>query len=127
MPDRDIPFYRFGCYSNISAAMCSSGYNAVYFEVGVPGEDIDRTDIAGKLQTEVIAALEKLGWVKSEDIVCTVAHVIRCAYVHHTPERDQLVRDILSRLNAAGIHPIGRYGLWDYVGMEIRLTRRCLR
>ena len=118
VPDRDIPFYRFGCYSNISPAMCSNGYNAVYVEVGVPGEDIDRTDIARKLQTEVIAALEKLGWVKSEDIVCTVAHVIRCAYVHHTPERDQLVRDILSRLNAAGIHPIGRYGLWDYVGME---------
>lgn len=118
VPDRSIPFYRFGCYSNISPAMCSNGHNAVYVEVGVPGDDIDRTDIASKLQTEVIAALEKLGWVKSKDIVCTVAHVIRCAYVHHTPERDQLVRDILSRLNAAGIHPIGRYGLWDYVGME---------
>ena len=118
VPDRAIPFYRFGCYSNISPAMSSSGYNAVYVEVGVPGEDIDRTDIVCKIQPQVIAALEKLGWVKSTDIVCTVAHIIRCAYVHHTPERDQLVKDILARLNAAGVHPIGRYGLWDYVGME---------
>ena len=118
VPDRAIPFYRFGCYSNISPAMSSRGYNSVYVEVGVPGDDIDQTDIVSKVQPGVIAALESLGWVKSEDIVCTVAHIIRCAYVHHTPERDQIVEDILSRLNAAGIHPIGRYGLWDYVGME---------
>jgi protoporphyrinogen oxidase len=98
--------------------MASNGLSAVYVEVGVPGEDIDRVDIMSKLQAEVVAALEKLGWVRSEDIVCAVTHVIRCAYVHHTPERDQLAEEILSRLNASGIHPIGRYGLWDYVGME---------
>jgi protoporphyrinogen oxidase len=118
VPDRDIPFYRFGCYSNISTAMSSHGLSAVYVEVGVPGEDIDNVDIVGKTQRAVISALEALGWVKSEDIICAVTHVIRCAYVHHAPERDQLVQDILARLNAFGIHPIGRYGLWDYVGME---------
>lgn len=118
VPDRDIPFYRFGCYSNISSAMASHGLNAVYVEVGVPGEEIDKVDIVSKTQKDVIAALEKLGWVKSEDIICAVTHVIRCAYVHHTPERDQLVDEILERLNTFGIHPIGRYGLWDYVGME---------
>ncbi len=118
VPDREIPFYRFGCYSNISPAMSSHGMSAVYVEVGVPGENIDSIDIVGKTQKDVITALEALGWVKSEDIICAVTHVIRCAYVHHTPERDQLVADILSRLKTFGIHPIGRYGLWDYVGME---------
>jgi protoporphyrinogen oxidase len=118
VPDRTIPFYRFGCYSNISTAMSSHGLSAVYVEVGVPGEDIDKVDIVSKTQKDVIAALETLGWVKSEDIICAVTHVIRCAYVHHTPERDQLVEKILAKLDAFGIHPIGRYGLWDYVGME---------
>jgi protoporphyrinogen oxidase len=118
VPDRDIPFYRFGCYSNISPAMSSHGLNAVYVEVGVPGEDIDSVDIVGKTQKAVVDSLEALGWVKSEDIVCAVTHVIRCAYVHHTPARDRLVEEILSRLNTFGIHPVGRYGLWDYVGME---------
>lgn len=118
VPDRDIPFYRFGCYSNISSAMASHGLNAVYVEVGVPGEEIDSVDIVSKTQAAVIRSLESLGWVKSQDIICAVTHVIRCAYVHHTPERDRLVEDILSRLNEVGIHPIGRYGLWDYVGME---------
>ncbi len=118
VPDREIPFYRFGCYSNISSAMSSPGMSAVYVEVGVPGEEIDGVDIVSKTQQGVITALEALGWVRSEDIICAVTHVIRCAYVHHTPERDQLVEEILSRLNAFGIYPIGRYGLWDYVGME---------
>ncbi|MFT3731557.1 MAG: NAD(P)-binding protein [Hyphomicrobium sp.] len=118
VPDRDIPFYRFGCYSNISPAMASPGLSAVYVEVGVPGEEIDNVDIISKTQKDVIAALETLGWVKSEDIICAVTHVIRCAYVHHTPERDRLVGEILARLKEFGVHPIGRYGLWDYVGME---------
>lgn len=118
VPDREIPFYRFGCYSNISSAMSSHGTSAVYVEVGVPGEDIDRADIVGKTQKDVISALETLGWMRSENIICAVTHVIRCAYVHHTPERDQRVEEILSRLSSFGIHPIGRYGLWDYVGME---------
>jgi protoporphyrinogen oxidase len=118
VPDRSIPFYRFGCYSNISSAMCSPGHSAVYVETGVPGDLIDRVDIIGDLQSKVVAALEQLGWVRSEDIVCAVTHVIRCAYVHHTPEREQLVDRIRSRLNECGIYPIGRYGLWDYTGME---------
>lgn len=118
VPDRDIPFYRFGCYSNISSAMASHGASAVYVEVGIPGEEIDGVDIVGKTQRDVIAALEALGWVRSEDIICAVTHVIRCAYVHHTPDRDQLVSEILARLATFGVHPIGRYGLWDYVGME---------
>jgi protoporphyrinogen oxidase len=118
VPDREIPFYRFGCYSNISPAMSSHGMSAVYVEVGVPGEEIDRVDIVGDTQKNVIAALEALGWLTSDDIICAVTHVIRCAYVHHTPERDEIVQKILSRLNSLGVHPIGRYGLWDYVGME---------
>ena len=118
VPDRSIPFYRLGCYSNISAGMCSHGYSAAYVEVAVPGEELDRVDLLGDLQPTVIAALEQLGWVRSQDIVCSVAHVIRCAYVHHTPEREELVRRIRGRLGEHGIHPIGRYGLWDYTGME---------
>lgn len=118
VPDRSIPFYRLGCYSNISSSMCSHGSSAIYVEVAVSGDDIDRIDIAGELQSRVILALEQLGWVRRVDIVCSVTHVIRCAYVHHTPEREQLVDHIRFRLNECGIYPIGRYGLWDYMGME---------
>lgn len=118
VPDRSIPFYRLGCYSNISSAMSSLGYSSVYVEAGVPGCDIDHIDIAGDLQPKVIAAIDALGWVRPEDIVCSVTHVIRCAYVHHTAEREAVAHKIRSRLAQFGIYPIGRYGLWDYTGME---------
>jgi protoporphyrinogen oxidase len=118
VPDPAIPFYRFGCYSNISAGTCSSGQSSVYVEVGVPGDQVDGIDISGDLQSRVVSALEGLRWMRREDIVCSVVQVIRCAYVHHTPEREAVVRDIRSRLNHFGIYPIGRYGLWDYIGME---------
>ena len=98
--------------------MCSHGYSAIYVEAAVSGDEIDHIDIAGELQSSIISALERLGWVRREDIVCSVTHVIRCAYVHHTQEREQLVDQIRFRMNEYGIYPIGRYGLWDYMGME---------
>jgi protoporphyrinogen oxidase len=118
VPDRDIPFYRFGCYSNISTGMCTPGNSAVYVEAAVPGEQIDRVDIVGELQQKVISALEQFGWIRSADIVCSVTHVIRCAYVHHTPDREAVMDVVRDRLKHYGIYPIGRYGLWDYTGME---------
>lgn len=118
VPDRAIPFYRVGVYSNISAGLCPPDCASLYVEVGVPGEAADQVDIAGDLQPRVLAALRDLGWLRLESVVCVVTHVMRCAYVHHTPERDAVVAKILARLKEYGVHPIGRYGLWDYTSME---------
>lgn len=118
VPDRRIPFYRVGFYSNISEGTCSAGHSSLYIEVGLRPDQIDRLDIANHLIPEVVSSLEMLGWIDSRDVICTAAHVIRCAYVHHTPARDRLVSAILSRLLQFGIHPIGRYGTWDYTSME---------
>jgi len=116
--DRSIPFYRVGFYSNIGDGTCAVGYSSMYVEVGVPGEDVDKIDIVHDLQPKVLESLEALGWLEGRDIVCSAIHVMRCAYVHHTPEREQIMNFILSRLNQYGIFPIGRYGLWDYTSME---------
>lgn len=118
VPDGDIPFYRLGVYSNICAGMCPPDAAALYVEVGVPGERVDAVDVAGDLQPRVLAALDELGWVRSGQIACSVVHVLRCAYVHHTPDRDAATARITARLRDAGIVPIGRYGQWDYTSME---------
>jgi protoporphyrinogen oxidase len=118
VPDRNIPFYRVGFYSNISKGTCASGYSALYVEVGVSPEDADRTDLVKHLQPDVLHWLEKLGWISSEDIVCVVTHILRYAYVHHTNNRDVLVDSIIDRLREHDVFPIGRYGLWDYTSME---------
>jgi protoporphyrinogen oxidase len=118
VPDRSIPFYRVGFFSNISPAMCPADCASVYVEVGVPSEELDDIDVAGKLQPVVLQALEGLGWLKVKSITCTVINVMRCAYVHHTPRREQLVENIKQRLARYDVFPIGRYGLWDYISME---------
>jgi protoporphyrinogen oxidase len=118
VPDPAIPFYRVGFYSNLSAGTCPAGCSSMYVEVGVDGSQLDRIDIAGDLQPRVLEHLSRLGWIRLDAVVCVVAHVLRCAYVHHTPQREQAVQQIFERLAQHGIHPIGRYGLWDYISME---------
>jgi len=118
VPDRAIPFYRVGFFSNIGEGMCTAGHHAMYVEVGLPSGDLDRTNLVKDLQPQVIRSLEELGWVDSRKIICVVVHIITHAYIHHTPERDVAVDIILSRLREHSIFPIGRYGLWDYTSME---------
>lgn len=118
VPDRNIPFYRVGCYSNISAGTCSVGFNSLWVEVGVPHEKIDDINLINDLEPRVIKALVSLGWLDPKSVVCTATHIMRCAYVYHTPQRDDAVNEINQRLAEAKIYPIGRYGLWDYTSME---------
>jgi len=118
VPDREIPFYRVGFYSNIGNGSCSPGHSALYVEVGALPQDIDRVDLVNQLQSNVLTWLERLGWIDRKNVVCVVLHTIRCAYVHHTIDRDQLVNGILQRLKRYRVFPIGRYGLWDYTSME---------
>jgi protoporphyrinogen oxidase len=118
IPDRSIPFYRVGFYSNISKGTCAPDNSAVYAEVGVPDGEFHRIDLVKDLQPKVIASLERLGWIDARAVTCVVIHVIRHAYVHHTERRECLVKAVLTRLRQFGVYPVGRYGLWDYTSME---------
>ena len=118
VPDREVPFYRVGFYSNICAGMCTPGHSAIYVEVGLRPEELDPMSLVDNLQPKVIKSLGALGWVDPGEIVCVVAHVMRYAYVHHTIRRDRTVKTILGRLRESGVFPIGRYGLWDYISIE---------
>jgi len=118
IPDRKIPFYRVGFFSNIGKGMCTPGHHAIYVEVGLPSEQVDRTNLVQDLQPQVIRSLEDLGWIDSRDVTCVVMHIVSPAYVHHTPQRDRALDSILSRLREFSVFPIGRYGLWDYTSME---------
>ncbi len=118
VPDRAIPFYRVGVYSNICAGMCPPGHAALYVEVGVPHGALGEVDIHRDLEPRVLAALSELGWVDPGTITAKVVHVIPCAYVHHTPERERVLPRILEKLHACDVYPIGRYGQWDYTSME---------
>ena len=118
VPDREIPFYRVGFYSNIGKGTCTPGHSALYVEVGLPSDELKRANLVHDLQPKVLKALEDLCWIDSRDVVCVVVHVMRHAYVHLTPQRDKTVGQILKRLREFCVVPMGRYGLWDYTSME---------
>jgi protoporphyrinogen oxidase len=118
VPDREIPFYRVGFYSNISRGTCAKGFSSIYAEIGMSPEEAGKQDLIGQLQPEVLGWLEKLGWIHRQDVVCVATHVLRHAYVHHTADRDGTVQAMMTRLREYDVLPIGRYGLWDYTSME---------
>jgi len=117
VPDRELPFYRVGVYSNMSEGICPENCTALYVEVGTQPGRVNATGIAN-LQQRVIDTLARLGWIDRRAIACCVTHVIPCAYIHHTPEREAVIGRIHARLSEHGIVGIGRYGLWDYTSME---------
>jgi protoporphyrinogen oxidase len=118
IPDRAIPFYRVGFYSNIGKGTCTPGHSALYVEVGLPSDELNRANLVHDLQPKVLKALEDLAWIDTRNVVCVVVHVMRHAYVHLTPQRDKAVGQILKRLREFCVVPMGRYGLWDYTSME---------
>ena len=118
VPDENIPFYRFGVYSNLGGRVAPPGHASVYVEVGMgPGDARDPASLVA-LEARACDALFQLGWVRPESVVCRVTQFLDCAYVHLTPERDAIVAEIIQRLAQAGVYPIGRYGCWDYTSME---------
>jgi len=118
VPDRAIPFYRVGFYSNIGQGTCAPDHSALYVEVGLGSKEVDQINLINDLQPKVMKSLEELGWVDTRHVICVVIHVMRHAYVHLTPQRDEAVNRILTRLRESRVFPIGRYGLWDYTSME---------
>jgi protoporphyrinogen oxidase len=117
IPDRTIPIYRVGVYSNISPGVCSGGHSAIYAEVGLPSEQLGELDYPA-LQEKVIAAMEHIGWLDRRSIDCVVTHALHCAYVHHTAAAQMVLEQICEHLRKVEVYPIGRYGRWDYISME---------
>ena len=87
VPDRSIPFYRVGLYSNISPGTCTPGHHTLYVEVSVEPDKLKDLDIAGDLQERVVQHLARLGWIDRKALRSIVIHVIECAYTHDKPDR----------------------------------------
>ncbi|HEX3625625.1 MAG TPA: NAD(P)-binding protein [Verrucomicrobiae bacterium] len=117
VPDRNLPIYRVGVYSNISDGTCAPGRVALYAEVGLSAEQVCQLDLLS-LESEVLSCLEKLEWLDRSKVECVMSHILHCAYVHHTPVAERLVGSIFDRFSTARVFPIGRYGRWDYTSME---------
>lgn len=117
VPDRSLPFYRVGIYSNMSNGVCPVNYHSFYIEVGIPYDEIDTVNVVD-LYNDSIKSLENLKWINSADIISSCTQIIKYSYVHHTPQRDDILDKIKTKLETYGVFLTGRYGTWDYISME---------
>jgi protoporphyrinogen oxidase len=116
VPDKSVPFYRVGFYSRFKHSFVSSGKTAMYIEVAL-GDDEPLPGLNDILD-DVFTSLENLGWISGVNCDVIAANWIDCAYIHFNRDRKNTLKQIFDILKTKDIHPIGRYGLWDYISME---------
>ncbi|MBW2524383.1 MAG: NAD(P)-binding protein [Deltaproteobacteria bacterium] len=113
VPEAAYPFYRVGCYSNLSADMAPVGKACLYVELADRGEP----DLPQLLPT-VAAGLTEMGMIRSAaDIVFARARRIDCAYVIFDHSYFDALGVIEPFLSQHHIISRGRYGGWNYSAM----------
>jgi len=116
IPDKNIPAYRVGVYSNFSDNMTPQGNSSYYVETAFP----EAAEISEQHVVETsLDLLMSVGFLrKRADVAVVSTQKIESGYVRFDFHRTNARRTILSFLNSRKISSIGRYGGWDYSGME---------
>jgi len=131
VPERSYPFFRVGFLSNVAPSAAPEGCASVFAEKGFPGSA--RID-AGRESEAIVAGLRRMGILGAGSRVeetCPV--LLDPGYVVFDRARRAAVPLLLREFGRRGVFPAGRYGAWDYYGMEksmadgIRAARDAMR
>jgi len=118
LPEPELKAYRIGSPSAAYPALAKEGCCSFYVEYShqgdLSGADAERYAVEDLLRSEMI-------W-RREDVLFARAREIRCAYVLYDEEHGEAKRVVLEFLGRAGIDVAGRYGSWEYGGMEDALA-----
>ncbi len=111
-PEPDCPFYRATVFSNYSPLNVPdrSRQWSLMFEICVPGPaDLDA------LWRRTLASVEKAGWIsKQTKIASRWSRFVSYSYPVPTLGRDEVLGELLPRLESAGVLSRGRFGAWKY-------------
>jgi protoporphyrinogen oxidase len=116
-PEPEYFFYRAGSYSAVHAASAPDGCRSYYVEMsGVSPETLGQLD---QLKERVLADLKRARVLAHDDEVlfmelCSIPH----AYVIFDAQYEQRRSQIIDYLGANGCVTAGRWGGWNYGGME---------
>lgn len=111
-PDKDIIFYRLGCYHNISKSLVPRNRGSLYVEVAFKkNQKLNENKIFNKVVKDLIKT--KIIFSEKQILFYDLLK-IPYAYVIYDYYRDKLVPEILKFLKKNGIYSIGRYGEWKY-------------
>jgi len=118
LPDPEQPFYRIGCYSNLSPELAPPGTSSYYVEL------VDRAPPAlDRLGPQVAAALRALGFIRPADAIGFVeARRLDPAYVLLDHRHAAATTQLHDFFAAHGVVSTGRYGGWNYSSMEDALA-----
>ncbi len=116
VPERAYPFFRIGFLSNVSPGSAPGGCASVFTEKSFPaGAAIDvRSEIRSSLDHLVRMGVLRKG--RAPEVVEPI--VLDPAYVVFDHAREGAAKLLLEHLREKGIFAAGRYGAWDYNGME---------
>ena len=120
VPERAYPFFRAGFLSNVSAAAAPKGCASVFVETSFPSGA--RVNV-GKEVREATDGLRRMGVLppgRKPEVVEPV--LLDPAYVVFDHSRDAAVRRVREHLREKGVFTAGRYGAWDYYGMEASMA-----
>jgi protoporphyrinogen oxidase len=111
VPDRAICFYRVGYYDNIFG----DDRMSLYVEIGLTADGAAEPE---DWLPRVLADLQKLGMVTSQQLIDWSAVVLDPAYVHVNARSQAEVARVRASLAERGVHSVGRYGAWKYCSIE---------
>jgi protoporphyrinogen oxidase len=115
-PDGDAPFYRVGFPHAMSGGVCPPGTSSLYVEFGLRRDE--RADPAA-LEAAARECLVREGILAPGDKILARDWIrIDPGYVIFDRARQEVMADVVPRLDALGVRAIGRYGAWTYSYME---------
>jgi protoporphyrinogen oxidase len=115
-PEPEFIFYRVGFAHNFSPHQSPPGCSSIYAEVAYsPWKPIDKRQTTEQVKQDLIRS----GILTSQDrLMSQLCLDIPCAYVLYDQRHRENVGLIRSYLERCGVRIIGRYGSWEYSGME---------
>lgn len=113
-----FPYYRVGSPSQVHAGLAPAGHTSYAVEFSHQGPPPDTRTLID----QSISGLESAGVLRREDVVLSRARTIPVAYVIVDHACGEARRTVLDHLASVGIEVAGRYGQWEYSGMEDALV-----
>ncbi|HBA86929.1 MAG TPA: protoporphyrinogen oxidase [Geobacter sp.] len=116
LPEHSFTAYRVGVYTNFSKALAAPDTTSFYVEIGYQqGWNVDKDALVQKAVEEMV----EIGLIRSlEDILVQEVIDLECAYVIYDRQHKESRKTILDFLAKHDVASIGRYGNWEYSGME---------
>lgn len=121
LPEDRFALYRFGYANNFSERTAPRGRANVYTEVAYGRQrPLKRRGI----RSRVIRDLIQIGAIRSKrDVLVAQENDLEYAYAIYDRNRSRAVSTCLGFFESRDIHPIGRYGRWEYGTMEDALLQ----